>query len=360
MNVKNKTKIILIMFLILPMIYCSQKNINDQGNDKEERWLIPKSEVVDGGPGRDGIPALENPKMVPASLVTFMSDNELVVGVRKGNTIKAFPHKILDYHEIVNDISENIYYVLSYCPLTGTALLWDIENSGGDPTFGVSGLLYNSNLILYDRKSGSYWSQIFFKCVSGSRIEEKAKLSNVVETTWATWKKLYPESEVLSTDTGYNRNYDDYPYGKYKSTNNLLFPVSNEDPILHSKERIHGIVLEGKTVVFTIRSFTGGINVLNRDEGEIVVVINAEDNFAVSFSRKLDDGKLLEFSPVKDKYPVIMKDKSGSEWDIFGRAVSGSRRGTQLNPVNSFTSYWFGWVTFFSAPEIIEGNSPLI
>lgn len=350
MNTKTNIRILILILTIIPIVYCNPVTQLDNSTDgNDDRWLIPKDEVVDGGPGKDGIPALEYPEFISANDVGFLSPDDLVIGIRIGNTVKAYPHNILDYHEIVNDSISDRFFALSYCPLTGTALSWEVENDGSNITFGVSGLLYNSNLIPYDRRTNSNWSQIFFQSVNGQRIEEKAKLLQIIETTWETWKLLFPDSLVLSTNTSYARDYRIYPYGDYKTSNNLLFSVNNEDSRLSRKERVHGIILGDKTKVYTIKSFSSGTTVLNEDinENNIVVAIDGVKNFAVSFIRPLKDNKILEFSAVEGKLPVLMKDDSGTEWDIFGKAVSGKYAGDQLTPATSFNSYWFGWAAFY-------------
>jgi hypothetical protein len=198
------------------------------GNSSQNgEWLIPVSEVRDGGPGKDGIPALSNPKFISLDKVDYFLDNELVIGFVDGDKNRAYPHSILDWHEIVNDRVGSVDISVTYCPLTGTWICWDRKIIGKVTTFGVSGLLYNSNLIPYDRETDSNWSQIGLQCVNGPLVGTEAVTIGVVETKWGTWKKIYPESKVLSTNTGYNRGYGFYPYGDYRADHAyLLFPVS--------------------------------------------------------------------------------------------------------------------------------------
>ena len=120
-----------------------------------ESWLIPVNEVFGGGPGKDGIPAISNPKFKPDSTITFLSDDDLVIGVKFEGQLRTYAHLILDWHEIVNDNLGQRYFALTYCPLTGSAIAWDRNLGGEVTTFGVSGLLYNTNLIPYDRATDS-------------------------------------------------------------------------------------------------------------------------------------------------------------------------------------------------------------
>ena len=153
-------------------------------------WIIPQAEVVDGGPGQDGIPAIDTPVFQPVADDTFLFPGDLVIGVFIDGEYRAYPHKILNWHEVVNDSVMSDDFVLSYCPLTGSALAWDVDDGSGNPEFGVSGLLYNSNLIMYDRDSGSRWSQMLEQAVWGQRVREVPDRIQVIETTWATWSPV--------------------------------------------------------------------------------------------------------------------------------------------------------------------------
>lgn len=317
-------------------------------------WLIPLAEVKDGGPGQDGIPPIDTPVFRPASEDTLLWPGDRVVGVFLDGEYRAYPHKILNWHEVVNDSVRSNDFVLSYCPLTGSALVWEIADTSGNPEFGVSGLLYNSNLILYDRDSLSRWSQMLELSVWGERIGEVPARIHIIETTWETWIALYPDSQVLTTATGFQRNYNLYPYGDYFWDETLLFPVSNLDNRLHPKKRVIGIRSATATKVFQIEGFGASTQTINDqfDGHPIVVVGNSTDDFAAIFGRELADGTVLTFSPLIDRYPSVMEDNEGNTWDLFGTAVSGSRIGAQLPKTNSYTAMWFAWATFFPNTEI--------
>ncbi len=222
-----------------------------------DNWLVPKNEVRSGGPGKDGIPAISSPKFVDVKDASFMDKTNLVVGVSDGSSVKAYPHDVMDWHEIVNDGIGTIDYSLIYCPLTGTATAWDRNVDGKITTFGVSGLLYNTNIVPYDRATGSNWSQLLDKAIFGEMKGTKPVKYMVLETKWETWEKLYPGSKIMNFDTGYNRNYGKYPYGNYKDDKNLIFPVKYLDTRLHEKERVHAVIVNGKARVYRFLSFTG-------------------------------------------------------------------------------------------------------
>jgi hypothetical protein len=342
------------LFLVLSLTFFLFSCSETIDSESSEEWLIPENEVQDGGPGKDGIPAISSPEFIPISGVDFLFDDDLVIGIQIGDTIRAYPHRILDQHEIVNELIDSTYFALTYCPLTGSAIAWDSTGFTGDHTFGVSGLLYNSNLIPYDRQTDSNWSQMKSLCVNGELKGQEPILLHVIETTWGTWKELYPNSLILSDDTGFNKDYSVYPYGNYKWDDSLLFSVSNEDDRLPKKDRVHGIIVSEETRVYPLNHFTDSIQAINEtfNGAELVIVGSALKNFAEAFSRELQNGTLLTFSAVDGELPVVMIDNEGTKWDIFGNAVSGPRVGEKLTPARSFTAYWFAWAAFYPGAEI--------
>lgn len=327
----------------------------DRGNVVGGVWLIPVEEVQDVL-GKDAIPAISNPQFAAADQVSFLSDNSLVVGVKVGNETRAYPHLILDWHEIVNDQISSSSYALTYCPLTGSAISWNRTIGGQTTTFGVSGNLYNSNLIPYDRASGSNWSQMRLLCVQGENIGTMIETFPIVETTWKAWREMFPETKVMTTSTGYSRSYGTYPYGSYRSNSSLLFPLSNFDDRLHPKERVAGLIVDDQVKVYRLGTFAAGDTVRTiNDEFKgvpIVVAGDAKTNFIVIFQRSLPDSTVLTFTPLQQALPVVMRDNEGTAWDLFGRAVSGPRAGAQLPITSSYIAYWFAWGAFFPGAEI--------
>ena len=318
-------------------------------------WVIDPSNIFDGGPGKDGIPALANPTFGPIAENEPLDPQSLVVALKVGDRIKVYPHDIMDYHEIVNDELQTDPIVLSYCPLTGSALAWKGNPEHADPTFGVSGLLYNSNLLPYDRETNSLWSQMLEVSINGDRILERPDRIQAVETSWGTISAMYPDAIQMTRDTGYSRDYDDYPYGSFKVDANLLFPVTNVDNRLHPKTRVIGVRANSAlSKVYQIGAFGDSTQAINDqfNDQSIVVIGNTSENFAVIYSRELGDGTILNFSPVNGGLPNIMMDDEGNVWDIFGAATSGPRVGTQLSMTSSYTAYWFAWAAHFVDAEI--------
>lgn len=326
-------------------------------NTGDNEWLIPSNEVRDGGPGKDGIPAIADPKFSSLSAIDFLDPNDLVIVVKNGEEIRAYPHPILDWHEIANDeLSSDIQLSLTYCPLTGTAIGWNSVVNGIKTTFGVSGLLYNSNLMPYDRATDSYWSQMRHDCVKGELQGTIIETIHVVEMDFSTLQEMYPNAMVMNTNTGFNRNYNQYPYGDYRTNNNnLIFPVSNRDDRVPSKERVLGVVIDEEAITYRFESFDNqGVTIVqNRFQSTDLVVLGSKDkNFLTAYQSVLLDGTALTFTPIQNAFPIVMEDQEGNKWDLFGEAIEGPRKGQKLPEVLNYIGYWFSWATFNENLEI--------
>jgi hypothetical protein len=332
-----------------------QIDISHGRNDPQitNNAIVPSSSILDGGPGPDGIPPLESPKFLQTS---FYNSGDLVVGVKVGDDIRAYPHNILNWHEVVNEqFTSGEFATLSYCPLTGSSVLWKAFMEPSNKTYGTSGQIFNSNLIMYDRATESYWSQMLEQSISGSEVTRIPDRLQVVETTWATWKAMYPTTLLLSEDTGFTRDYFEFPYGSYKESEGLLYPVNNsEDDRLHRKRRVLGINVGTSSKVYPITNFANNVEVINESVGDMQVVTAGSNdlNFGVVYNRVMEDCTLLNFKAVQDALPVVMRDNEGNEWDVFGTAVSGARTGQKLQKTNSYIAYWFAWTAFFPGADI--------
>jgi len=321
----------------------------DDNNNQGSEWLIPKKEVRDGGPGKDGIPAISGPNFGAPGAVDYLDDDDLVLGFADGDDVRAYPHAILDWHEIINDNTANHSLAVIYCPLTGTGIGWNRVINDKETTFGVSGLLYNTNIIPYDRETDSNWSQLLLKSVNGELKGTTAKTYNLFETTWKTWKQMYPSAKVVTTETGFNRNYGRYPYGSYKTNDNLIFPVSNNDSRLELKERVLGVIIADEAKAYKFNKTTTESRVTNDtfQNKKLVVASNSASNFIVAFQRTLGDGTELSFEAVQNNLPVVLVDNEGTQWDVFGRGISGPRAGEQLQSVPQMMGYWFSFAAFY-------------
>lgn len=234
---------------------------------------ISLEKVLDGGPGKDGIPALTNPKF------TSVEDAEkdiaedidgMVVSV--GDTTKFYPFSVMVWHEIVNDIFGNKPLVITFCPLCGSAIVFDTQDQ-----FGVSGKLYESNLLMYDKNTESLWSQSVGTAVVGDRTGEKLAIYNSQLMTFQDFKKKWPNGQVLSTDTGYRRDYNFYPYRDYNDNEEIFFPVSIQDNRLPIKEIMYVVNAYEHSVAFPVKQLSSSVVSVDVGDNKISAsIVNGE------------------------------------------------------------------------------------
>ena len=309
-------QIIKILFLI--GLFTSNVAQADRYNGFDIRGsLIPADEIHQGGPPRDGIPALNKPKFIPASKVDFLKKNDRVLGLKRNGKFKAYPIAIMNWHEIVNDQVAHEKIVITYCPLCGTGIGFEAKASQRLLTFGVSGLLYNSDVLLYDRETESLWSQIASKAIAGSMKGTPLTLIPLEHTTWSSWKQRYPDSLVLSTDTGYSRDYTRDPYAGYENSDGLYFPVAHRDPRYHPKERVLGIEVNGQSKAYPFSE-------LSQTNGTVKEIFN---------------GKVLKITYDTANQSARIFDKDGNE-------------------LPGITSYWFAWYAFHPETSVFKTPEP--
>jgi len=209
--------------------------------------LVPVEQIQAGGPLKDGIPSIDRPLFVPADIAFANKPDERVLGIYLNGIARAYPISILDWHEVVNDNFDGQPVVVSYCPLCGTGMAF---RSDVDRGFGVSGLLFNSDMLLYDRKTDSLWSQIMATAISGPRKGDKLAAIPLEHTDWQSWKRQYPKTVILSRDTGFSRDYDQSPYLGYGLNERLFFPTANQDQRYANKENVIALKLGGAEKVW--------------------------------------------------------------------------------------------------------------
>ncbi len=326
--------------------------------DTDVEWLVPEHQVLDGGPGKDGIPPIENPKFTTASDVDFIPDERRIIGMVKGGEVVGYPVQILDWHEVVNDDTQ---VTITYCPLTATGIAWNPQQG---PDFGTSGLIFRNNLVAYDRRTETLWSQMRLRAINGEHLGASIKPLNVLDTTWETWKEMFPDSKVMNTSTGHVRDYKSYAYGKdYNTTDGIIvFPlVHKTDVRLPDKARVHGVFIDedldeqSNVRLYEVSKFDSGIEVIHDSiEGEEFVIIGSSGrSFAIAY-KMFSDGVDLEFEAVQDELPIVMVDNEGTKWNIFGEAVEGPGTGRRLRPAKSYSGFFFAFKEMFELPEIYD------
>ena len=241
----SRTQWALCGMFICAMLVAGQLEAKKKNGFELEPGLIPAKEIHRGGPPRDGIPAIYGPKFVRAAEQSDLEDADRILGVFVGGIAKAYPVAILEHHEVVNDWTQQTHMVVSYCPLCGSGLVFR-SGPEGEAVFGVSGLLYNSDVLLYDHATESLWSQILGQAVTGPKQGEKLESLPVVHTTWSKWLRRHPDTYVLTRETGYpGIDYDTGPYQGYESSRRVWFPVSNRDSRYHPKAWVLGLTING-------------------------------------------------------------------------------------------------------------------
>ncbi len=308
--------IIICAFVLLPTaVLALSKNgfFLDNAN-------VPVDEILSGGPPRDGIPAIDEPKFLTIDKAEFMKDQDRILGIVMSGEAKAYPIKILDWHEIVNDNIGEKYFAVTYCPLCGTGMAFVAKAGNQRTEFGVSGLLYQSDVLLYDRATESLWSQIKGEAVSGELVGEKLEGLPVYHTSWKDWIQRYPDTLVLSTDTGHRRDYTRSPYEGYETSRRIYFSVSNKAPeVYHPKEQVMGVEIKGQVKAYPY--------------------VELEKNGASLFVDEIG-GESVQIhweSEARSAYITTMEGE----------------------PVVSTIAFWFAWFTFHPDTKVFTADSAI-
>lgn len=348
--------LVLVFFFIISVQQLSAQTTLDCDVDNKQFVLACAG-------GRDCIPTLNNPPVIPPSQANYLSDNALILGVYQNGVARAYPHPILWWHEVVNDTLGGEKFLITLCPLTSTGLLFDATINNREHRFGVSGLLYNNNLIMYDLETTSLFPQMCFSGKTGRLEGEQLKLLPIVESTWGAWKTLHPNTTVLSDFTGFDRPYNIYPLGDYRTNHEFLqFPLTNDDRRLPRKNIILGVALNNIERAYPFKAM-GTHAVLNDRIGDtdILVVFAERAKMAVPFYRKVDGQETdFVFHETALRGLIFFRDiLTGSVWNMRGEAVSGPMAGSGvvLEQIPAYTSMWFGWAAFHENTEIADINA---
>ena len=316
--------------------------------------IVPLNEIVSGGPPQDGIPSIDNPKFVSVSEADkFLQDADQVVGLNVNGDIRAYPLQILVWHEIVNDNVGGTPVAVTYCPLCFTNQVFNRTVDGQTVEFGTSGKLYNSNLVMYDRNSNSLWSQALGQAIVGKQAGLKLDRIPFDVAFWREWKQLYPDTNVLSRDTGSNRPYGADPYGSYYSNNDLFFPVSNKDDRLELKEIIVGLENGGQFKAYKLQQIQD-TRVINDRIGDKSLALFSLYPFMVRVFDSTLDGQKLEFQYNKNSSKITDKE-TGSEWNFDGIGTAGPMKGKHLLRLPYDEGFWFEWVAFHPKTALYLG-----
>lgn len=276
---------------------------------------IPVSAIERGGPPKDGIPAIDKPVFVPAGRAKLAA-RDRVLGVNLNGVARAYPVLILNWHEVVNDRFGDRSVIVTYCPLCGTGMAFDGGAGPSALSFGVSGLLYNSDVLLYDRGTESLWSQIMSTAISGPAKGTRLAAVPLTHTTWADWRRRHPDTMVLSTDTGHVRDYGRDPYAGYERIQRLMFDVQHRDDRFPLKEWVLGIEVGGARKAYPFSVLARAVDaeglLSDRVGGQAVRIRFDEDN------------------------------GTAEAFDSDGRSLAGTM------------AFWFAWVAFHPETEVLR------
>lgn len=279
--------------------------------------LIDKEHILQGGPPRDGIPPISKPVYVKSDEAGFMRDEDIILGFKNQNHAYAFPRHILNWHEIINDNADGVPFVITYCPLCGSGMAFSSVVKERELSFGVSGLLYNNDLVFYDKETESLWSQLEGRSFSGEFAGFSLVQLELEHTTWRAWLGKNPDTLVLSDAQGFKRNYRHDPYTGYETSSQLFFDTIRQAPKdFHSKERVLGLAIDGLS-------------------------------------------KAYPFSELKKLGKTSFQDELGGNrytvhWDESAHSATvHSEQGETLTPTVAF---WFAWYNFHPETAIFQAE----
>lgn len=371
-NEKLKLNSILLISLSVSILLISiillstdeERNIFNLSFGQEIKHTVPLDKIVSGGPPQDGIPSIDNPKFQSVQEADeILEDSELVLGLNINGDIRAYPLQILVWHEIVNDVVGGEPVAITYCPLCFTNQVFNRTlNDGSIVEFGTSGKLYNSNLVMYDRKSNSLWSQALGEGIVGDYSGVKLERIPFDIAFWKEWKKLYHESKVLTRDTGTVRPYGADPYGDYYTNDLILFPVTNDDKRLGLKEIIIGLEDKSQYKAYKLQDIETDkvINDVIGDDKKIALV-SLEPFMVRVFDRVIDSdnndegNKNIVIDLFYNQTNNTLIDKvTNSELNFEGKFIKGQLQDIQLKQLPMDQGFWFEWVAFHPETEVYQ------
>ena len=320
--------------------------------DRASSARIRLDEIRWGGVRQDGIPPLRGPKMLKASQADYLDDDDVVFGIEVNGDVRAFPKRILAWHEMFVDNVGGVDVAGVYCTLCGTVILYDLEAKGLTHQIGTSGFLYRSNKLMYDRDTQSLWNTLKGEPVLGPLVDKGIALDHrsVVTTTWGRWKELHPETTVLSLDTGHRRNYDEgVAYHDYFSTDDLMFNTPYNDTRLKNKQEV--LALRFKNAPREQLAISADYLKKN----PVYKGTLGEQNFVVltdkTGANRVYDPMAFSFAKLNSDNTVT--DTSGKVWQITESKLV-SVDGESLPRLPYHRAFWFGWHASYPDSKLIK------
>ena len=342
---------------------------NRQSADLPEP-LIDPNDIISGGPSPDGIPPIEDPQFLPvADSLDLLSDDEPVVALEIDGDARAYPVSVMIWHEIVNDTVGGVPVSVTYCPLCNSAVTYGREINGVETTFGTSGSLFASALVMYDRATESLWTHFDGRAVVGTLTGTQLDVYGSPLMAWSDFRVAYPDGQVLDPErTGFRRNYGSNPYVGYDNADSRPFLFAGDvDARARAKERVVGVSHNGVDVAYSLQSLSGdGPQATAVDHGGADLIIlwkpgqsTALEGDTVDSGR--DVGTVGVFVPVVDGRTVtitaegdgFVDQETGSTWSVAGVATAGELSGQQLERIPHLDTFWFAWATYRPGSELV-------
>ncbi len=335
------------------------------------RHSVPFSEIFSGGVPRDGIPPIDNPDFVAVEEANqWLEAQEPVISIKINNEAKAYPLQILTRHEIVNDVLDGVPVAATFCPLCNSAIVFDRRLGGVVYDFGVSGMLRNSDLIMWDRQTQSWWQQLTGEAIVGKLTGSQLTLVSSAIVSWKDFSAANRHGLVLSRDTGFSRDYGINPYTGYDRPDNPPFLYRGDlDSRLLPKERIVAVTVNGENLAFPFKTLQRERVVNHNVGGQDLAVFfkpgtrSALDSQLIRESKDVGatgvfdtcvDGRKLTFRLDGENF---VDGETGSVWSILGEASKGPLAGSKLSPVVHADPFWFAWRAFKPDTTVYQANT---
>ena len=322
---------------------------------------VPYTEILSGGPPKDGIPAIDNPQFISVEEAdAWLKPQEPVILFQIDDDARAYPLQILIWHEIVNDVVGGVPVVVTFCPLCNTVIAFERTVDGRVLDFGTTGRLRYSNLVMYDRQTESWWQQATGEAIVGELTGKRLTFLPAAIISWEEFKTAHPDGKVLSRETGYRRPYGRNPYAGYDNVNQrpFLYQGPETPGLLPPMARVITVDLNGEAVAYPY-AVLREVRVVNDTVGGVPIAVfwapgtaspldaeaipqGRDVGTANAFSRALDDQTLT----FRYEGGRILDDQTGSTWNVLGEAVAGRLEGRRLAPVVSINHFWFSWAAF--------------
>lgn len=325
-----------------------------------KKHSVPLSEIISGGPPKDGIPAIDKPAFETVEAAgKWLKPREPVILLERGAEARAYPLQILIWHEIANDTVGGLPVSVTFCPLCNTAIAFDRRLEGRVLDFGTTGKLRFSDLVMYDRQTESWWQQITGEAIVGDLTGKRLTMLPALIVSWETFRTTFPKGKVLSRNTGFPRSYGRNPYVGYDDVNASPFLYTGpRDARLRPMERVLTVSIGQEDVAYPFSTLEQR-GVVNDTVGSVPIVVlyvkgvaSALDKSSIADSRDVGtaavfqrrlDGRTLTF---RRRGEIFVDEQTGSTWTILGEASAGSLRGKKLTPVVSGQHFWFSWAVF--------------